>query len=549
MAGKKETPPKKVRATKKSTQPKASSVIQIDGDVKGSNVILGDHTRIDQRTTIHRTRNFTNIIQNARPRDYILYTSIFLFVLVIVGYFFWYNNLRYDRAIASGHLNVLIVPFVEKHAWGYGKSDLGWNVAQVFADGMEKSFTKSGIDTNIKILGPSDKIPTIFGFNESQLGRSAETISERINGQIVVYGIISQDEYGDSVVNVRVYISPTNFGEAQELISDSMMGELSLGSFRLTGDTISGVDLLAQNKELRDRLDVFSSIINFLGAYLGEDFDRAETYIEKAGDQSLWGNTNGLEVVYLIQGNMEIRRARVMMVNKDLQGTLETIEQAMGYFNEATNVSIKNGNGRYARAYLGLAGAEGLRAIAEANIQGKASLIDTDALDRSLKYLEEATLAEYRPETADVSVKANYSKAQTALAFFAKTGNAEYLLESKKYYETVVDEYHQTDNKRIAEFAALSQSGLGHIAANNMQIEVAVNHFLSAQEITSNPSLKAQCLVNVGDVYFANNEYDKALKYYQDALLRRSDLEKAVLSERILEIEERINLIKNGGSL
>lgn len=541
-----ETPPKKAPPSKKKEQPQAAPTAQIDGDVRHSNIAIGNNNTIDNSTTTHHE---TNIIHTAKPREFAAYTVLVVLLIGLLALAINYFYFRYDRAIASGRLNVLIVPFVEEKPWGYVNSDLGWSIAQILSDGAKSSFEGTGLPTDIKILGPSDKVPKIHAFSESQLGQSAETISEKINGQIVIYGIITKDEYGDSIVQVKFYISPTNFGEAQELISDSMIGELSLGSFRLTGDIANGADLLAQNEELRGRLEVFSSIINFLGAYIGEDFERAQEYITQAGTPHLWSNTNGLEVLSLLHGNMEIRHVRVLMVNKDIEGTQRSLEAARHYFNKALDISTQNGNGEYVRAYLGLAGTESLAAIAEANLYGDTSLIDTRALERSLQYLEDAEKAKYQPVTADVTAKVNYSRAQIALAYLAKTGNAESLTEAEKYYNLVVEEYNQTDNKRIAEFAALSYSGLGHLASLNGQADSAIEYFLSAQKITTNPSLKVQCLVNVGDTYFTGKEYDQALKYYQDALMRKKELEKAVPSERITEIEKRINFIKDEGSL
>ena len=541
-----ETPPKKTRCTQKKEQPQVVPAAHIQGDVHNSNIVVGNNNTIDNSTTTHHE---TNIIHAAKPREFAAYTVLVILLIGLLALGINYSYFRYDRAIASGKLNVLIVPFVEKKPWGYTNSDLGWSIAQIFSDGVQKSFESTGIATDIKVLGPSDKVPKIHAFNEAQLGRSAETISEKINGQIVIYGVVTEDEYGDSIVQVKFYISPTNFGEAQELISDSMIGELSLGSFRLTGDTVNGADLLAQNEELRDRLEIFSAIINFLGAYIGEDFERAQEYITQAGTPRLWNNTSGLEVLSLLNGNMEIRHVRVLMVNKDLEGVQNSLEAARHYFNKALDISTQNGNGDYVRAYLGLAGTESLAAIAEANIHGEVSQIDTNALERSLQYLDEAEAATYQPATADVSAKVNYSRAQIALAYLAKTGSAESQAEAGKYYELVVEEYNQTGNKRITELAALSYSGLGHLASLAGQPDSAIEHFLSAQKITSNPSLKVQCLVNAGDIYFANKKYDQALKYYQDALLRRNELEKAISSERIMEIEQRINFIKTGGSL
>jgi tetratricopeptide (TPR) repeat protein len=548
MARKKNIPVKKEPRPQKKKQVKGESSLRVKGGVENSTVIVGNKNTIKNSTTFKsETKHFNTTIKAAKPREFAAYTLLVVLLVCLLGLGLNYFFFRYDRVIASGKLNVLVLPFLEEKPWGYVNSDLGWSIAQVFADGVKGSFEDENGDSDVKILGPSDRVPRIFAFNENQLSRSAETISEEVNGQIVIYGVISEDEYGDSIVSVKFYISPTNFGEAQELISDSIMGELSLGAFRLSGETVGGADLLAQNKELRERLGIFSALINFLGAYIGEDFVRAEEYIAQAGDLNLWSNTNGLEVIYLLNGNMEIRHARVLMVNKDLEGTQDSIDLARKYFKDALDVSKANGQGEYTRAYLGLAGIESLAAIVEANIVGDASLIDVSALENVLNYLDQAEKADYSPETADVSVKVNYSKAQVYLAYFAKTGDETYLPDAQKYYQLVVDEFERTGNKRIAEYAALSYSGLGHIALRNNQGEMAVADFLTAQDITNNPSLKVQCLVNIGDVYFSVEDYDNALKYYQDALKRRPDLEKAVSKERILQIEKRIDDIKNGG--
>lgn len=112
-----------------------------------------------------------------------------------------------------------------------------------------------------------------------------------------------------------------------------------------------------------------------------------------------------------------------------------------------------------------------------------------------------------------------------------------------------MEEYKRTDNKRIVDYTALSHSGLGLIASQENQVTVAIENFTSAYQLTGNPSLKIQCLVNMGDIYFANKMYAEALKVYQDALSRRNDLENAISAERIDLIEERINFIKNGGTL
>ncbi|MFN8414408.1 MAG: tetratricopeptide repeat protein [Anaerolineales bacterium] len=535
--------PKKPRRTKKENVAPASPKVQVQGNATDTTIIAGDHNKVETKNI------FQFFTQTFDPKQLVLFAVVLIVGIGVLLFGLYHAYFRYDRAIASGQLNVFIVPFLEEKPWGYMNSDLGWNIAQIFTDGAKQSFEEKGLNSSITILGPSDKVPPFQAVTERQLNHEAETLSEKVNGQIVIYGVVTKDEYGDPIVSLKVYISPTNFGEAQELISDSMMGELSLGSFRLTGDTVSGADLLAQNKELRDRLQIFASLINFLGAYVGEDFSHAQAYLEQASDPALWSDPNGLEVIHLLQGNMELRHARVLLVAKDLDGVHQSIELAREQFNTALSLAAQNGKGRYVRAYLGLAGVESLAATAEAYLKKDGTLIDTSALEQAIKNLDLASQADYIPETADVNTKVNYSKAQIHLSYFAKTGETSHLSEAKGYYQKVIDEYQKSGNKRIKEYAALSYSGLAHIAFQEQRFEDSAKAFLTAQELTVNPSLKVQCLVGAGDAYFSLKNYDLALKYYQDALLRKKDLEKAISSERLSEIEKRIQFIKGGGSL
>lgn len=446
----------------------------------------------------------------------------------------------------SGSFNILVVPLVEKHAWGYSSSNLGTTIASIIAADLQKSAEDQMVMFNPQIDGPQENQSGMWSAQESGLQLEAQKLSEKLNAQIVIYGVITKDKYGDSLVSVRFYISPINFGDAQELIGASLLGELEFGSFRLSGQTVRGTDLVAQNKELRDRIQVYTLIIKGLGAYLEQDFELANTYFEQALQPALWKNPTGLEVIYLLRGNLSIRQIREMLDSSNLDAAYQLAQQAENYFDQSLEASLSIGKGTYARAYLGLAGVESFYAIAKARLANDVNFIDPNALKKQEEYLTLALSADYQPETSDIPEKVAYSRAQIALAYYQLTQDEKYLESAQTNYQVVVNAF-RNGNQRVSELSALSYSGLASIANLRKSPEEAVTHYLAGFELTSSPALKAQILVNIGRTYDVAGDTQNALQYYRDALERISDLRKVMPAHDIEMIRQRIETLQPGG--
>ncbi len=469
----------------------------------------------------------------------IVFLTSTLLVLSSVGFLVWKQS-----AISpmGGKLNIAVLPFVEKHLLGYSESDLGTKISQIISEDL-----KTNNESDMTVWGPSDGISNLWSLKEENLELSAQKKSEQLNAQIVIYGIISEDKYGDPLVSVRFYISPQNFGDAQELIGSSLLGDLNIGSFRLSGDTVSGTDLLAQNEELRDRVLIFSYVIRGLGAYIGQDFELANNYLQKAVEPELWKNPSGKEVLYLLLGNMSIRQTRVLLDDMDKEGAYEIAEQGKEFFNQALNISIESGKGSYARAYLGLAGLENMYAITDARLHNDIRLINQEALEHMDSYLTQASEAEYKPITADIPEKVAYSRGQMALTYYLLTGDEEYLNAAYESYTNVITSYKQ-GNRRLTEFAALSLTGLANVEKLRGNSEQAIENYSDAFEITHSAALKAQILINIGQIYDQKGDLENALTYYQDGIERETDLKKVMPEANITAIKQRIQEIKLGGS-
>ena len=523
----------------------------------GKNSKIKASTAPAQDVRVENSENVSvtqNIDQHRETKNYRVKISpglvaglIVVALLGVTGIFYLIWGTLYALAPMGGNLNILVVPFVEKNFGVYSQNDLGRNIAQTFSEELSASEQANTAGLKFRVLGPSDKAPSIWGFSEGDLDQSAQNLSEQLNAQIVIYGVLTTDEYGDHLASVRFYISPTNFGDAQELIGSASLGELEIGSFRIVGNTVSGDDLLAQNKEMRERVQIFSLLIKGLGAFIGQDFGTAGKYFDQAGDPALWSNANGLEVVYLLSGNLALRHARELLDANQLDDALHMADQAADFFDQASKTCAANGKGTYARSFLGLAGVESFRAIAKARAANDVKIIDAQALQRQEEYLRKALTADYRPESADIPEKVAYSRAQLALAHYQLDPKPAYLQGAKSNYQAVVDSYKK-GNKRLIELAALSDAGLANVAWIERDYKTAVDRFLAAFETTRVPALKAQVLVNIGRIYDAQKNTEKALKYYQDALERRSDLQKVMSAQEIAQVEQRIKQLHTGGN-
>jgi tetratricopeptide (TPR) repeat protein len=458
-----------------------------------------------------------------------------------IAFLIWNNQSSVDPM--GGHLNILIEPFSEKYFWGYGRSSLGWNVAQNFSEDLKT--TSFNDDLNISVLGPSDHDYVLWGWQENDLESAAQRHSERMNAQIVVYGFITKDKYGDSIVNVRFYISPNNFGDAQDLIHPSLLGELQIGSFRITGDTASGTDLLDQNRELRERIEIFAFLIKGLGSYISQDYAAANDFFSKAANQQLWSNRKGLEVIYLITGNLFLRQTQVYLDDLRINEARQNARKAAESFNQAAKVFEENYSDTYSRAYLGLAGVENYYAIAEARASDNLTLIDENALIRQENYLELALNSSKSPTTADIQEKVFYNRAQISLTYYYITYDEKFLDDARAYYYSVIDVY-KNGNNRLTEFAAMSYSGLAVLEWIEKSPDDAISNYETAYKITRNPAFKAQILLNIGRICDEYGDYKKALEHYRDAIDRKIDLEKVIQDQVVEEVIQRIKEIENG---
>lgn len=462
--------------------------------------------------------------------------------LIIVSIVIIVIKSGYNNSLMGGQLNVVVEPFLEEKNGHLMNSDLGMRVSQLFYSQLENDVASGNYehDTGIRleVRSPQDAPPLKKAFGQT-IENSAEQISADINAQIVVYGVITYDNLERPLISVRFYISSDQFGDAQELLGENELGNPIL----LTGNLDTGEDLEGEHEELRNRIRVVSLVIKAIGAYIGEDFPLALSFLEKAIDDALWKKTAGREVIYLLAGNAASRYALpTLLADQEDSETkaLEINHQAEIYYQEAIIEAMDKGD--YSRAYIGLAGVENFIAMYKARITGQLSDVDLDALDREEQYLAQAVDADYKPKSADIAEKVYFNLAQISIIRYQFFAREDFLLDAEKNYLAVIESYEH-GNLRVRELCAHSHSGLALIERYRKNYKTAIDEYLDAYKITQIPSLQALYLYTIGNVYYENDDYDSALRYYKSALDMREDLAKRIPEGNIQIIEDRIQQI------
>ena len=496
--------------------------------------------RVIQDVNADRTKN-TTITQTANIFNFFtisIVLAIFLILSVLLA--IWaYQKSQYDLTPMAGDLNVAVVRFTD---WSDGKcgvdDQMGSLIANAFYSRLEQDrsvdeFYQSS-DLLMKLRSPEELTP-VKGSDEAELIQSVEELAGKVNAHIVVYGTLTCSPLTQNAAyQLMFYVAPSSFSDAQELI-----GEFSFRADVLHGEINSGKEFITLNKSLQQKIEVLSILVKAIGSFWGEDYDRSLSYLDTALDSDLWEKESGKEVIHIIAGNCESRYALYQFVNEDEPGARAAIERARAHYRAANELTQRDGRGDYGRAYIGLAGVASFYALQTSMLTNNLQDVNLAGLEGETAMLDKAEKASYNPVTSDIPEKVAFNRAQIDLFLYQLQHVDAHLASARTNYQFVIDAY-QNGNLRVREMAGHSYAGLAIVERLEGHIETALQNYQEAIKITRVPSLQAQYMLQVGNTYYANQQADKALEYYQETLNRRHDLENRVPALTITELEKRV---------
>ncbi len=473
---------------------------------------------VEQKIDANRIKD-TTISQTTNIYNFLFPGTILLAMLISL--FFWgymeYLKSQYNMSpMASGNLNVVVTPFTDQTK---GQCIAGKNIGILVASAIHTILISGEYDQTSKIkpvFRSPDETPKLEGNSDDELTNSAEELARQINAQIVIYGTITCTQITQKPsVKVMFFVAPAGFSDAQELI-----GEFSFSSVALYGNLDAGQDFLSSNENLQHKINVMSLIVNSLGSYLGENYSKSLSTIFIALNSPLWESEGSKEVVYVLAGNIELRYAQQLNLTGNEKQALKEIEQARTFYTLANSVSLSDGKGEHARAYIGLAGVEHFYATYKSRNSCQLQDVDTSKLILEKINLDHAEKAKNRSNTADIPEKIAFNKAQIDLTLYTLEPGVINLIDVEKNYSFVITSYTNGGNPnfRIQEIAAHSYSGLAIINWINGDDQKVVNNFSLAITTTESPSLQTGYLKSLGDFYSYKQDYEKALIYYREAL-------------------------------
>lgn len=410
-------------------------------------------------------------------------------ICVLLGIYIFYIKFM-DDGVMIGEWNVAVAGFVpiDENIIDEDEARL---IGYIFYNRVSSELTELGnaIDLNIEVRGPDD----IRGFSwqlSDQLDEKAERLANEINADIVIYGTISRD--GNSFrLSPRFYIAVDNFYFAEEIVGQHSLGE----SIIIVGE---GENLPSQtnlNRDLSKRAQTLALLTRGLVMYSIHAYDDAVELFYTANSDKYWNSNNGREVVYQFIGNASAKA-----------DNLETAESA---YTSALNIEPE-----YARAIAGLAGVQYLRAFE--GIDSNNFSPNMELLDRSISLYEQALAAKVQPETADVPERVAFGLGQVYLTQWY-TGE-DTLDKAEKNFQIVIDDFYEGENRRLQETAAEATGRLGLIERNLHNNQNAIELFLKAIELSTNPARRGLYWSTLADIFNATGENTKAIDASQNCI-------------------------------
>ena len=372
-------------------------------------------------------------------------------------------------------------------------SDEGRNLADFLYERFQDNFEDLDLGLPYELRPPAHTCAILGRTRDERAGRAA-ALAERINADIVVYGVITQTEE-DSDFALEFSVSRRGFEDGEEIAGPHALG----GSLPMR--PIEDLEHIEYPAHLV-RTDVLSLIAMGLSYYSVDNYDRALEFFEDAEEHEYWPSTDGREIIYMLLGNASLRQASIRQ-------SIEPVPLAFDYYERSLGIDPD-----YARAKVGLAVAQYLTAL------GDPDKLTEDTIDREMLWEAAETYRAARILAQEqgndlVEPRVRYGLAQIYFVW-GLIEDRSYLDRAQEELEWVRDEY-LGGRPELSGRAGHAYAVLGRIAALRGDIDAAIESFEKATELAS-PFYQALYSSILGEEYCKSGQTLKAGGAYEKAI-------------------------------
>mgnify|MGYP006283227931 CR=1 FL=1 len=387
---------------------------------------------------------------------------IVLGILVAVSYLIVQNFDSNQSDKMMGEFNIAVAEFdvIDSSK----DTDAGLQFSQIVVKELEKNLNEVDPNIDITYWGPS-RVGKVAGLTKENRAMEAQDIAEKINADIVLYGIVDNLS-AEWSVTPEFYFSLENSYDAEEIV-----GQHNLGSPILLPDKLSITSKVTLGDEMLVRNRILASISIGLAFYSVDQFDDALHYYQIAEETVISNEVEGIDVVYLLAGNAALR-------NRD-------ISLARSYYQKAIDNSPE-----YSRALIGMGWVNYYEALDPFEQTNDPAKTDQEKLLEAIRFYEAGLVAEEKPILADIETKVHFGLGHSYFLQAYASGIHDFE-EAITEFEAVIGDYSDGENPRVKVLAEEAHGRLGLIYKLQQETKKAIDQYNTAASLCDNHDKKS----------------------------------------------------------